>query len=143
MVFTKGDLTSMEACMLKAIEYRVAISGSKHCFLVRYLKAAHADSQLVWLSNFIVERSLQEYSMVQFAPSLVASCAIYLARKNLQRAPWSCTLHKYTGYTEDELYICTFEISRALKSSSAQVAANKKYSSSKFGAVSSIHLEGV
>ena len=112
---------------------------STHCFLVRYLKEAHADSGIdrcvcvcvrarararvwfeytshpltcyspaphiasashthptlpeprrrtVWLACFITERMLQEYHMLKYVPSTIASSAVYLARKNLQRNPW-------------------------------------------------------
>ena len=73
--------------MLKALDFKVTIA-STHCFLVRYLKAAHADRRMVWLACYITERVLQEYHMLKYLPSTIASSAVYLARKNLQRSPW-------------------------------------------------------
>ena len=40
--YTKEEILKMEEKMLKALEFKVTIA-STHCFLVRYLKAAHAD----------------------------------------------------------------------------------------------------
>jgi hypothetical protein len=98
---------------------------------------------MVWLACFITERVLQEYSMLNFLPSTVASCAVYLARKNLQRNPWSPTLLKYTDYSENALAPCLQEMSSILASKTSLTAVKKKYSSQKFGGVASMALEGI
>lgn len=137
--YSNSEIVSMETRILKTLGYRVTI-GSTHCFLVRYLKAAHADRQMVWLACFIAERTLQEYTLLKHCPSMVASSAVYLARKNLRRSPWSTTLIKYTGYKENELQDCSAEIISVLNFSSNLVSAKRKYSSSKFGGVSGLQL---
>jgi hypothetical protein len=40
--YTKEEILTMESKILKALKYQVTIA-STHSFLVRYLKAAHAD----------------------------------------------------------------------------------------------------
>lgn len=140
--YSQQEILTMEETVLKALEFKVTIA-STHCFLVRYLKAAHADRKLVWLACFILERTLQEYHMLKYLPSTVASSAIYLARKNLHRSPWSPTLVKYTQNTESSLRACLQEISQILSSKSNLTAVKKKYSSQKFGVVANMALEGV
>jgi len=140
--YSQQEILAMEETILKALEYNVTIA-STHCFLVRYLKAAHADRKLVWLACYILERTIQEYHMLKYLPSTVASSAIYLARKNLQRSPWSPTLVKYTQNTESSLRACLEDISQILSAKSNLTAVKKKYSSTKFGVVASMKLEGI
>lgn len=113
--YTKEEILQMEEAMLRALGYNVTIA-STHAFLVRYLKAAHADRRMVWLACYITERVLQEYSMLRYPPSIVASSAVYLARKNLQRSPWSPTLYKYTEYNEASLARCLQDMTEVLHS---------------------------
>jgi len=63
--YTKEEIIAMEERMLKALQYKVTIA-STHCFLVRYLRAAHADRRMVWLAAYIAERTLQEYDNISF-----------------------------------------------------------------------------
>jgi cyclin B len=140
--YTKEEILTMESKILKALKYQVTIA-STHSFLVRYLKAAHADRRMVWLACYITERALQEYSMLQHRPSVVASSAVYLARKNVQRTPWSPTLYKYTQYAENTLRPCLQEMSSILNAKTSLTAVKKKYSSQKFGGVASMTLEGI
>ena len=98
---------------------------------------------MVWLACYITERALQEYSMLQYRPSVIASSAVYLARKNVQRTPWSPTLYKYTQYNENTLRPCLQEMSSILNAKTRLTAEKKKYSSQKFGSVASMTLEGI
>jgi len=140
--YSSKDILLMETEILNALDFKITFA-STHNFLVRYLKAAHADRMMVWLACFITERTLLETSMLQFLPSTVASCAVYLARKNLQRNPWSPTLLKYTDYSEQDLLPCLKEMTDILASKTTLTAAKKKYSNQNFGAVSLMILEGV
>lgn len=140
--YTKQEILRMEETVLKALQYNVTVA-STHSFLVRYLKAAHADRRMVWMACYITERVLQEYSMLQYPPSVIASSAVFLARKNLQRNPWSPTLYKYTEYTEDNLYNCLQDMSSILGSKSNLQAVKKKYSSSKFGCIATESIAGI
>lgn len=49
--------------------------------------------------------------MLDFLPSVVACCAIYVARKNMGRNCWSPTLEKYTKYQVQDLMPCLTEVS--------------------------------
>ena len=140
--YTKQEILKCEESMLRALNFRVTIA-SIHCFLVRYLKAAHADRKMVWLACYIAERSLQEYSMLKYLPSTIASCAVYLARKNQNRNPWSATLFKYTDYTESALRPCLQDMSTILTAKSNLQAVKKKYGSQKYGGVANMTLEGI
>lgn len=79
-------------------------------------QAAHADKKIVQLSCYVAERMLQEVTMLDFLPSVVACCAIYVARKNMGRNCWSPTLEKYTKYQVQDLMPCLTEVSSRLSS---------------------------
>lgn len=73
-------------------------------------QAAHADKKIVQLSCYVAERMLQEVGMLDYLPSVVACCAIYVARKNMGRTCWSPTLEKYTKYRVEDLMPCLGEV---------------------------------
>lgn len=56
---------------------------------------------------------LQEVTMLDYLPSVVACCAIYVARKNMGRTCWSLTLEKYTKYLAEDLMPCLREVRAA------------------------------
>jgi hypothetical protein len=140
--YNKDEILKMESRICKALNYKFTFA-SCHCFLVRFLKAAHADRKMVWLASYITERTLQEYGLLKYLPSTIAASAVYLARKNLNRNAWSPTLLKYTQYTEHSLRPALTDISKVLASTSNLQAVRKKYSSQKFGQVATMSLTGL
>ena len=130
----------MEADILNVLDYQCTVPTA-HTFLCRYLKAAHADRAMVQLACYLTERTLQEYSMQRFLPSLIAATAVYVARLSLKRNPWSPTLLKYSNYDEVDLAPCSEEMKTVINSAGNQhQAVNKKYASSRFGGVSKLPL---
>ena len=144
--YNKHEILEMESSVITTLNFNFTVP-TIHSFLCRYLKAAHADRSMVQLSCFLAERSLQEYNMVRFTPSIIAASAVMVARKSLNRHPWSPTLVKYTHYDEPDLFDCLEEMKiymtttdAATAGSTPQVAAQKKYASAKFGSVSKTPL---
>lgn len=141
--YNKHEILEMETQILTTLKYNVTVP-TVHSFLCRYLKAAHADRTMVQLSCYLAERSLQEFKMVRFLPSVIAAASVLVARKSLNRHPWSPTLVKYTGYDEIDLAECIHTMKDYMNEADAPVApgtavqeaAKKKYSSPKFGTVS-------
>ncbi|CAB1098473.1 unnamed protein product [Ectocarpus sp. CCAP 1310/34] len=138
--YNRDQILEMESTMASALQFRLTVP-TIYCFLLRYLKAAHADKKIVQLSCYVAERMLQEVSMLDYLPSVVACCAIYVARKNMGRTCWSPTLEKYTKYRVEDLMPCLCEISRVLKQEGGDLeAVKKKFSSSKFGSVATMKV---
>ncbi len=130
----------MESDILITLDYKLTVP-TIHTFLCRYLKAAHADRTMVQLSCYLTERSLQEYGMLKFPPSQIAATAVLIARKSLNRHPWSPTLLKYTNYDEVDMAACSDELKSAINNpANQQQAVFRKYSSTKFGAVAKMPL---
>ena len=125
----------MEMKILNALKYEVTIASSR-MFSIRYLKAAHAFKLTRWITAYIIERMLQEYSMLQFLPSLIAASAVYIARKSSQNCSgWSATLQYYTQYDAAALQPCLAEMESIFKGKTILSTVKKKYSSMKYGSV--------
>lgn len=138
--YTRTEIITMEEKILKTLEYNITIP-SAHAFLVRFLKAAHADKRIVQLSCFILDGTLQSYNLLHYLPSQLAAAAVFIARRTVGRNSWSPTLLKYATYREEEIA----PIARAVmaeKSSAAPElrAVNKKYTSSRYGGVANLAL---
>jgi hypothetical protein len=144
--YNKHEILEMESAVVNALQFNFTVP-TVHSFLCRYLKAAHADRTMVQLSCYLAERTLQEYCMLKYPPSIVAATAVLVARKSLNRHPWSPTLVKYTKYDECDLVDCLADMQAYMTEAettapgaAAQQAAQKKYSSPKFGSVSKTPL---
>ncbi|KAL7501530.1 hypothetical protein ACHAWT_009799 [Skeletonema menzelii] len=138
--YSKFEIIEMEETILKTLEYQVTIP-SAHAFLVRYLKAGHADKTIVQLSCYILDGTLQCYKLLGFLPSELASAAVLIARKTLGRNPWSPTLLKYAQYREEDIA----PVARAILEEKAAVSSElnaviRKYSRSVYGCVANIDL---
>jgi len=141
--YTRKQIIDMEAFMLATLKFQVTVCTT-HCFLVRFLKAGHADNKMYFLASYISERTLQEVDVLCFLPSMVAAAAVYLARRNCGLRPWSPTLTHYTKYTEEALLPCLRVLSPWLNSRSQSLQAiRKKYGAAKFMMVSGLDLEGM
>ena len=138
--YSKNEILEMEEIILKKLEYKITIP-SAHAFLVRYLKAAHADKRIVQLSCFILDGTLQSYNMLQYLPSQLAAAAVFIARKTTGRNAWSPTLLKYAAYREEDITPIARDVLFAKTSSSPELkAVNKKYTSSRYGGVATISI---
>jgi hypothetical protein len=138
--YSRMEILEMEEIILKKLEYKITIP-SAHAFLVRYLKAAHADKKIVQLSCFILDGTLQSYNMLDYLPSQLAAAAVFIARRTVGRNAWSPTLLKYAAYTEEDIAPVAREVLLAKASSSPELrAVNKKYTSSRYGGVANISI---
>jgi len=124
--YSKDEILRMETIILNSLQYKITIC-TIHCFLLRFLKAAHADRHIIYLASYIAERMLQEYSMLKYLPSTIAASSVYLTRRALGRYPWSPTLLKYTRYRPDSLRPCMEEMIRILNFNSENNAVKKKF----------------
>lgn len=130
----------MEEVILKTLEYQITIP-SAHAFLVRYLKAAHADKKIVQLSCYILDGTLQSYNLLHYLPSQLAAAAVFVARRTVGRNSWSPTLLKYAVYCEEDIIPVARAVLAEKSSTSTELrAVNRKYASSRYGAVANTVL---
>lgn len=139
--YSKNEILDMEETVLRALAYQITIP-SAHAFLVRYLKAAHADKRMVQLSCYILDGTLQSYNLLHYLPSQLSAAAVFIARRCVGRNSWSPTLLKYAGYTEEEIAPVARAILSEKSSASTELrAVNKKYTSSRYGGVATTRLD--
>ncbi|CAB9499835.1 G2/mitotic-specific cyclin [Seminavis robusta] len=138
--YTRSDIIDMEETILKTLEYQITIP-SAHAFLVRYLKAAHADKKIVQLSCYILDGTLHSYQLLHYLPSQLAAAAVFIARRSVGRNSWSPTLLKYAEYCEEEVVPVARAILAEKASTSPELrAVNKKYTSNRYGGVANTVL---
>lgn len=131
----------MEEQILKSLKYKITIP-SAHAFLVRYLKAGHADKKIVMLSCYLMDGTLQSYSLLKYLPSQLAAAAVLISRRVVGRNGWSPTLLHYSDYAEEEIIPIARTLLLAKQSVDPELrAVEKKYSSSRYLAVTSINLD--
>lgn len=136
-----NQIIEMEEKILKTLEYQITIP-SAHAFLVRYLKAAHADKKIVQLSCYILDGTLQSYNLLHYLPSQLAAAAVFIARRTVGRNSWSPTLLKYANYCEEDIIPVARAVLAEKSSSSTELkAVNKKYTSSRYGGVANTVLQ--
>mmetsp|Transcript_2861 Transcript_2861/g.6623 ORF Transcript_2861/g.6623 Transcript_2861/m.6623 type:complete len:381 (+) Transcript_2861:659-1801(+) len=142
--YTRQDILDMEKIILETLEYRVT-APSAHAFLARYLKAAHASKQMIHLACYLLDSSLQNYGLLQYLPSQLASAAVMIARKLCGRNLWSPTLSKFAEYDEEDIVpvaqaLLTAKASEASGHGGALTAIRRKYDNAKRSKASSIAL---
>ena len=138
--YTRQDIIEMEETVLKALEYNITVP-SAHVFLVRHLKAGHADKKIVQLACYILDGTLQSYNLLHYLPSQLAAAAVFIARRTVGRNGWSATMVKYSDYFEEEIIPVARAILAEKANSNQELrAVNKKYSSQRYGSVANSTL---
>ncbi|XP_028775071.1 cyclin-A1-1-like [Neltuma alba] len=138
--YFKEEVLQMESAVLNYLRFEMTAPTIK-CFLRQFVRAAQgvnevASLQLECLTNYIAELSLLEYTMLCYAPSLIAASAIFLAKFILfpSKKPWNSTLQHYTLYKASDLRNCVKDLHRLCYNShsSGLPAIREKYSQHKY-----------
>ncbi|KVI08272.1 Cyclin A/B/D/E [Cynara cardunculus var. scolymus] len=116
--YTKEEVVQMEGDLLKYLNSELNNPTPK-TFLRIFIRAAQEDSLLScpsfeFLSWFLVELSLLDYSCLRFLPSMVAASAIFLARFTLQpdKHPWVRNIFIYNNSQRKD---CPFSCAQMIK----------------------------
>ncbi|PSS19901.1 Cyclin-A1-1 like [Actinidia chinensis var. chinensis] len=138
--YFKEEVLQMESAVLNYMKFEMTAPTIK-CFLRRFVRAAQAvneapSMQLECLANYLAELSLLEYSMLCYAPSVIAASAIFLAKYILipSKRPWNSTLRHYTLYQPSDLCDCIEALHGLCCNShnSSLPAIREKYSQHKY-----------
>ncbi|PWA57947.1 cyclin-like protein [Artemisia annua] len=146
--YTKDEVVQMEGDLLKILDSEVSTPTSK-TFLRIFIRAVQEDdmpqpscSSLEFLSWFLVELSLLDYSCLRFLPSMVAASAIFIAKFTLEpeKHPWGMKMQRCSGYTTSELEDCvlTMHELQLNRRGSSSKAIREKYSQHKFKSVAAL-----
>ncbi|KAK3003967.1 hypothetical protein RJ639_019563 [Escallonia herrerae] len=114
--YKREEVLKMESHILNVLGFQLSAATTKK-FLRRFIQAAQSMYkvpciQLEFLSNYLAELSLTEYSFLKFLPSLIAASAVFLARWTLDQSdnPWNLTLQHYTSYHASDLKATVVEL---------------------------------
>ncbi|OMO55006.1 hypothetical protein COLO4_36246 [Corchorus olitorius] len=141
--YFKEEVLEMESSVLNYLKFEMTAATAK-CFLRRFVRAAQGvnevpSMQLECMANYIAELSLLEYSMLRYAPSLIAASAIFLAKFILlpSKRPWNSTLQHYTLYKPSDLSDCVKDLHRLCcnNHNSTLPAIREKYNQHKYKCV--------
>ncbi|XP_038999682.1 cyclin-A2-4-like [Hibiscus syriacus] len=107
--YVREEMLKMESEVLKCFGFQLFAPTAKS-FLRRFLRAAQASYttpslELEYLTDYLAELTLVDYGFLNFAPSMVAASAVFLARWTLDQEchPWNPTLEHYTAYNASDL----------------------------------------
>uniref|UniRef100_A0A5B7AJ50 Putative cyclin-A1-1-like n=1 Tax=Davidia involucrata TaxID=16924 RepID=A0A5B7AJ50_DAVIN len=138
--YFKEEVLQMESAVLNYLKFEMTAPTAK-CFLRRFVRAAEGSNevpsmQLESLASYLTELSLLEYTMLCYAPSLIAASATFLAKFILvpSERPWTSTLRHYTLYKSSDLCDCVKALHRLCCNShnSNLPAIREKYSQHKY-----------
>jgi hypothetical protein len=108
--YTKEQMVDMEVKILYSLGFELTWPTSL-LFLERYCRLSGIDDKLLYYSKYMLELSLIEVSMNKWCPSLLASSALYIAKKILQRPePWSSFMTEQTKHSEHEVHKCAKDL---------------------------------
>lgn len=110
--FSNDAIIAMEVELLKTVDYRIASVTTAKTFLRRVMhdlgaveasRGSCVDEMLYFLTSYLAEVSLLEYSLLSFLPSRVAATAFALAHTLLGRPVGADALKALTGYRPEDL----------------------------------------
>lgn len=138
--YTREQILEMETKMLRKLDYRINVPTAQ-AFLVRFLKAAHADKKIVQLSCCVLDSTLLSYPLLRYLPSQLAAASVLIARRTCGRNSWSPTLLHIAGRKQEEVVPVALAVLKARGEMSASLKAlGKKYCHSRYGNVGDLEL---
>lgn len=130
--YSHDEILEMEAKMLNALRFEITVPTA-WVFLSRYARVAGVDQRTKLLAQYYIERCLQEYDMLRYAPSLQASAALFAAMRTVRAGAWDSTLASYTSYSAADISAPLADVERYVcHHSSSLKAARKKFGSKRF-----------
>ncbi|KZV32909.1 hypothetical protein F511_01420 [Dorcoceras hygrometricum] len=115
--YTRDQVLKMEKEMLRKLKFRLN-EPTLYVFMLRFIRAAQADTKLKNLAFYLIEICLVEYEALSYKPSMLCASAIYLARCTLRiTPPWTLLLAKHARYEESQIRECAEMILKFHKSS--------------------------
>ena len=142
--YPPAEVCAMRATIVSVLGHDITTVSTRY-YVMRYLRACadEVSRDLVWHASYVAERMLQEYEMLKHRPSLVAACAVYVARSSLGLAPWTTFLDRCSRISEDRLRLCLDDIKRIMDRPlpAGCASSDSKFRNSHFGSVASTPLK--
>jgi len=150
--YQRQEVLDMEQDILNRLRFKITVP-TPYPFLQRFLTLTKASQLTRFAAQYYTERTLQEYDVLKFRPSLVCAAAVILALNNPAIAikegirNYECPgldniLLEYTGFAEADILECAAVIARKVgeepvtASRRQLVAVKRKYDNKKYMNVS-------
>ena len=146
--YTREQILQMEGLMLSKLNFQLTTPNAL-VFMKRFAKVGGIlgtpRTKTELLANYLVELTLQEYTMLKYLPSTIAAASTYLSLKTMGQAPWTSELQSQSCYSESAILPCVRDINALHKNAAANnlQAVRKKYAQEKHGSVSGIPAAAV
>jgi G2/mitotic-specific cyclin-B, other len=108
--YTREEVLDMEGKILKRLNWQITVS-TIWTFMCRILKIADATSLQYQRACYYSERSLQEYDMLAYRPSMIAASAVYLLYDVGEAKAWVSVI-----YSTVYIVLCPVLLDSALPS---------------------------
>jgi len=112
--YTHKQFIQMEIKILKTLDFDINLP-IPYRFLRRYARVNAMSMQILTLSRYILELSLQEATFVVIRPSLIAAACLCLAQKMKDEGEWEENLIFHTTYKESELHDIMIELNKMVE----------------------------
>lgn len=142
--YTRDEIIKMEVVMLGVLDFKICCPTPMH-FFDRYQRLNGCTETQRDLSQYLLELTLVDYSMIKYSPSNLAAAAVFLSNKLLRRHPsWPQAAVKETNFTEQMLKHCAKEMCPLLEHAehSPLQAIRKKFSQLKYHSVAKLSFTG-
>ena len=134
--YSKDEVLKMEYEILKKLEFNITNPSSLR-FLEIYNFYLKLDNKIYFLAKYFLELSLVNYKQIKFLPSIIATSAIYLSKKQDVLFDEN-ELWNITGYTFNDIEECYLRLKEYIfhLDNTQYLAVKRKYSSEKYFSVS-------
>ncbi|KAJ1970423.1 B-type cyclin, partial [Dimargaris xerosporica] len=129
--YTCDEIMKAERFMISLLEFDLAFPGPMS-FLRRISKADDYDIQTRTLAKYLIEVTIMDQRFLPFTASKVAAAGHFLARRMLNKGPWTEAHVYYSEYTEAMLQDVLKALIDILGNYKSHRAIYDKYSDRKF-----------
>lgn len=154
--YTRSDILEMEQKIVHKLRFHITVPTA-YPFLQRFLNVVKASTLIKHAATYYTERTLQEYELNKYKPSVISAAAVILAINNpdiCRRDEFKSTLVsgmpsillEYTEFDVDELRECAKLIAEKVGEEPITAsrrklgAVKKKYENRKYMHVSAMRL---
>lgn len=132
--YSVREIYNMESLMLTTLT-DINMAGPSTLELVRRFVSTldyFVDTKFAMMSAYITELVLIQYTMLKYAPTMIAASTVYVTRILLRVGrPWPPNLERYTQYSAAALKECSIDLLGLLKAGRGHPrlrAVKRKYS---------------
>nr|XP_019574353.1 PREDICTED: G2/mitotic-specific cyclin-B3 [Rhinolophus sinicus] len=138
-IYQRKEMLAIEISILQTLKFDINIPVAYH-FLRRYAVCLRADMNILTLSRFVCEMTLQEYDYIHERASKLAAGCFLLALYMKKLGHWAPTLECYSGYKTSDLHPLVKQLNNMLtsRSSNKLKTVHSKYSHQVFFEVTKI-----